>query len=126
MQLSDFGLSKIKDDGELLEDYQGTPAFMAPEVVSGVRYDGKLSDLYSIGATIFCVRFGRPVFSARTRHELHQKILNDPVIFPDEAKTMVSKELLQLIKALITKEPASRMLLHQILSHIHSSRTSQT
>jgi len=121
-KLSDFGLSKIKNDGELLQDYQGTPAFMAPEVVSGIRYDGKLSDMYSIGATIFCIRFGRPVFSARSRHELHHKILNDPVQFPDEAKAMVSNELLQLIKALIIKEPELRMSLDQVMAHIHSSR----
>ena len=68
---------------------------MAPEVVSGIRYNGKLSDMYSIGATIFCIRFGRPIFSARTRHELHHKILNDPEQFPDEAKAMVSNELLK-------------------------------
>ena len=42
-------------------------------VVSGVPHDGQLADCYSLGATIYCVKFGKPPFVGKG-HEKHQQM----------------------------------------------------
>jgi len=114
VKLGDFGISRIKDDGELCGQ-KGTPSFMAPEVISGELYDGKLADLYSVGATIYCVRFGQPAFTARSKYELFHRVLHEPVRFPDFEP--VSNDLENLIQGLMTKNPSLRMTMVKLLTY---------
>lgn len=114
VKLSDFGISKInKYDGELINDAVGTPAFMPPEVVAGDAYDGKLADIYSVGATTYFIRFGESAFKGKSRQKLYQQILNDPVEFPSE--TSAAKDLIELVQALMAKCPAQRINVEQLL-----------
>jgi len=59
VKIADFGISTIINDNEKLSDTAGTPAFMCPELCAGKRYDGKMSDIYSLGATLYCLRVSR-------------------------------------------------------------------
>jgi [calcium/calmodulin-dependent protein kinase] kinase len=113
VKLSDFGISRIKYDGELLNEHMGTPAFMAPEIIAGDSYDGKLADLYSVGATAYFIRFGEPAFKAKSRHKLYQQILHDPVQFPSEANA--ANGLLNLIQALMVKAPSIRLTMERLV-----------
>ncbi len=88
---------------------------MAPEVIGGEFYDGKLADLYSVGATIYCVRFGQPAFTARSKYELFHRVLHDPVCFPDFEP--VSNDLEKLIQGLMTKNPSLRMTMMKLLTY---------
>ena len=115
VKLGDFGISRIKDDGELLTEHAGTPSFMAPEVVSGESYDGKLADVYSVGATMYYIRFGQPAFVAKSRQKLYQKILNDPVSFPSDVLSTVADGLIHLIQGLMTKSPSMRITMARLI-----------
>jgi serine/threonine protein kinase len=43
IKIIDFGFSKIKSkDGQLFKDFVGSPAYMAPELLYSIPYDGKL------------------------------------------------------------------------------------
>jgi serine/threonine protein kinase len=67
VRLSDFGLAKDLhgDDSSLTRpgDLLGTPHYMSPEQCRGERPDAR-SDIYSLGATLFCLLTGRPPFAA--------------------------------------------------------------
>ena len=134
VKLSDFGISKITNesndndnrDGYIMTEHAGTPAFMPPEVVRGDSYNGYLADLYSVGATVFCIRFGKPAFMARNTHDLYQKILHDPVRIPVEdgnsenidqegPSASVSPGLVSLIKGLMTKSPEVRYTMDRLV-----------
>jgi len=46
--ISDFGLSKVLSDEEMMKTACGTPGYVAPEVLGYVGY-GKEVDVWSIG-----------------------------------------------------------------------------
>ncbi|MDE2508939.1 MAG: serine/threonine protein kinase, partial [Planctomycetota bacterium] len=65
-RLADFGLAK-RDAGEVTMTVDGqvlgTPAYMSPEQAAGdVQRVGPRSDVYSLGATLYCILTGRPAF----------------------------------------------------------------
>ena len=72
VKISDFGVSGL---GRVRLDSAGTPAFTAPEVVSGYAHDGQIADVFSLGATIFCIKFNRPPFVGRGASK-NQKLLD--------------------------------------------------
>ncbi len=67
-RVTDFGLAKSADtDSSLTQAGQvmGTPNFMPPEQAEGKNHEvGPLADVYSLGATLYCLLTGRPPFQA--------------------------------------------------------------
>jgi serine/threonine protein kinase/CheY-like chemotaxis protein len=67
VKVLDFGIAKLLDDGtsELTVEgtLVGTPAYMAPERLSGGNYDGK-SDVYSVGIMLYEMLCGQPPFKS--------------------------------------------------------------
>ncbi|MFM9961027.1 MAG: serine/threonine protein kinase [Planctomycetaceae bacterium] len=66
--ITDFGLARqVATDSNLTATGQvlGTPSFMPPEQAAGRISDiGPTSDVYSLGATLYCLITGRPPFQA--------------------------------------------------------------
>uniref|UniRef100_A0A7S4UIN4 Protein kinase domain-containing protein n=2 Tax=Paramoeba aestuarina TaxID=180227 RepID=A0A7S4UIN4_9EUKA len=62
VKVADFGLSKIKDFFEETSSLVGTPAWTAPEVLRGDRYDEK-ADVYSFGIILWEIMTGHRPFS---------------------------------------------------------------
>ena len=84
-RVTDFGLAKqiSSDDSELTLTGQivGTPSFMAPEQAAcTVDEVGPLSDVYSLGATLYFLLTGIPPFqSANAIETIRQVIDGEPV-----------------------------------------------
>ncbi|HUR39178.1 MAG TPA: serine/threonine-protein kinase, partial [Planctomycetota bacterium] len=78
----DFGLARVlggppTGDGE--EKVRGTPAYMAPEQLSGRIEDISVrTDIYAIGATIYELLAGRPIFTGEPLSILVQAMRNLP------------------------------------------------
>jgi eukaryotic-like serine/threonine-protein kinase len=67
--ISDFGIARAGDDPGATATGQigvrGTPSFMAPEQIAGNRAAiGPRSDVFALGATLYCLLTGRPPFQA--------------------------------------------------------------
>ena len=63
--LGDFGIARALDDVGLTATgtVMATVAYAAPEVLSGLRFDGR-ADIYSLGCTLFRLLTGKTPFSA--------------------------------------------------------------
>ena len=78
----DFGLARVlggppTGDGE--EKVRGTPAYMAPEQLTGRIEDISVrTDIYAIGATIYELLAGRPIFTGEPLSILVQAMRNLP------------------------------------------------
>jgi predicted Ser/Thr protein kinase len=82
-RVTDFGLAKtVEGDCGLTASGQilGTPGYMPPEQAMGNTHEvGPHSDVYSLGALLYCLLTGRPPFQAATAVEtLHQVIEREP------------------------------------------------
>ena len=116
VKIADFGVSGL---GRVRLDSAGTPAFSAPEVVSGYAHDGQIADVFSLGATIFCIKFNRPPFVGRGASknqkllDLYEQIKHTPLQFPAKCDS----QLKDLISSLMRKEPIKRMRLLDARKH---------
>ncbi|XP_010423995.1 PREDICTED: CBL-interacting serine/threonine-protein kinase 15-like [Camelina sativa] len=86
LKVSDFGLSALADsrrqDG-LLHTTCGTPAYVAPEVISRKGYDGFKADVWSCGVILFVLLAGYLPFRDSNLMELYKKIGKAEVKFPN-------------------------------------------
>ena len=65
-KLGDFGASRLQETGTAAMSVKGSMVYMAPEVVTGQKYDGR-ADLYSLGLTLYRLMNGNrmPFLPAR-------------------------------------------------------------
>ena len=68
--LSDFGIAHVRGGFETATGIvTGSPAFTAPEVLTG-QTPGPASDVYSLGATLFCALTGHTAFERHSGEKL--------------------------------------------------------
>lgn len=53
IKICDFGISREVKDNELMYEYLGTPAYLAPEIISEKGYFGYSADVWSLGIMSF-------------------------------------------------------------------------
>jgi serine/threonine protein kinase len=109
--LTDFGLARRADDvtlslaGALL----GTPRYMSPEQASAAeRPVDHRTDIYSLGATLYELVTGRPIFEAATPHEVIAQILTAEPRAPRQLAPGLPRDLETIVLTCIAKEPARR------------------
>ncbi len=103
--LMDFGLARRQDpepSASLTGTIRGTPAYMAPEVVSGRRADAR-ADIYAVGLILFEMLTGEPPFKARSVDEL----LDSQLYTPIDTRTL-DDTLAAAIRGATAKDPAKR------------------
>jgi 5'-AMP-activated protein kinase catalytic alpha subunit len=100
LKISDFGLSALaesrRQDG-LLHTTCGTPAYVAPEVISRKGYDGAKVDTWSCGVILFVLMAGYLPFQDSNLMEMYRKIgkadFKCPPWFPSDVRKLVSRIL---------------------------------
>lgn len=105
----DFGLAQPLDPASRsLSSIAGTPAYMAPEVLSGAAADAR-SDLYSLGCVACWLLTGRTVFEAATAPRMMQAhLMRAPAPLAPRAPYPVPAELEAAVMACLEKDPARR------------------
>ena len=116
----DIGCSQsLSFEGERLEVRSGTPLYFAPEVFK--RSYGTEADLWSVGVMIYLFITGRnPWFSSLkgvVPADVEKKVLGEDVQYLPEEWADTSEELQDLVRRLLTKNPAQRITAAQALSH---------
>ncbi len=105
--LTDFGLAGLADEIEGTDIRNGTPAYMAPEQLSGQEVTTR-SDIYSLGLVLYEVFTGKRPFEAATLAEL-VRVRTDTT--PTSLTTLV-KDLDPAVERVILRclepEPARR------------------
>ena len=117
--LTDFGLARRVDDvalsvaGALL----GTPRYMSPEQARASKdpIDHR-TDVYSLGATLYELATGVPIFEADTAHEVLSQILHTEPRAPRQLKPGLPRDFETIILKCLAKEPSHRYATAQALA----------
>jgi tetratricopeptide (TPR) repeat protein/tRNA A-37 threonylcarbamoyl transferase component Bud32 len=115
-KLIDFGaMAPMGEAGTIV----GTPAFAAPEVLSGVALDGR-ADLFSFGAALYFALTGQPPYPARNFSQL-ASLWKSPVPTPSSITPGIPDALDALVMSLLCLERAMRPRnAFEVLQHLSS------
>lgn len=100
--LLDFGVSRAL--GAMSPEFEGSPDYMAPEVIHGMAADGR-SDLYSLGCSIHMLLRGEPPFYRPTTRETFLAHLLAPV---PPLSGVAAPDFERWVQRLLAKEPDKR------------------
>ena len=118
-KLIDFGFSIYAKEDKYLEGSRGTTLYAAPEMVfSQEKYDGYLTDIWSLGICLYIMLFEQLPFikgEQTDRESFYRDLKNEELIFPEDDE--VSNELKDLLKKILEKNPNKRITLEQIKQH---------
>nr|XP_040248065.1 CBL-interacting protein kinase 26 isoform X2 [Aegilops tauschii subsp. strangulata] len=113
LKVSDFGLSALaestRQDG-LLHTTCGTPAYVAPEVLSRRGYDGAKADIWSCGVILFVLVAGFLPFHDTNLIEMYRKISRAEYRCPRP----FSVELRDLLYKILDPDPSTRASVSRI------------
>ncbi len=118
-RVTDFGLAKRvqPDTAESLATSQltatgqilGTPSYMPPEQAAGKTSEiGPLSDVYSLGAILYCLITGRPPFQAANPLDTLLQVLSQDPVTPRQLNAAVPRDLETICLKCLEKEPRRR------------------
>jgi serine/threonine-protein kinase len=116
VKVLDFGL--VKTDAKHSEQQlditiagsvSGTPAFMAPESISGIGTVGPAADVYALGCVAYFLLTGQTVFkAANATMMMLQHVQGSPVPPSLKAPHPVPRDLEEVVMRCLAKDPSDR------------------
>ncbi|OWM84895.1 hypothetical protein CDL15_Pgr027682 [Punica granatum] len=119
LKICDFGYSKSSLLHSRPKSTVGTPAYIAPEVLSRREYDGKLADVWSCGVTLYVMLVGAYPFEdpedPKNFRKTISRIMAVQYRIPDYVH--ISQDCRQLLARIFVASPARRITIKEIKSH---------
>nr|NP_001027631.1 calmodulin-dependent protein kinase homologue [Ciona intestinalis]BAC57526.1 calmodulin-dependent protein kinase homologue [Ciona intestinalis] len=115
IMISDFGLSKVEVEGQMLKTACGTPGYVAPEVLKQKPY-GKEVDVWSIGVIAYILLCGYPPFYDENDQKLFEQIMKAEYEFDSPYWDDISQSAKTFISRLMHKNPHQRYTCKQALN----------
>ncbi|OIV98120.1 hypothetical protein TanjilG_25985 [Lupinus angustifolius] len=119
LKICDFGYSKSSLLHSRPKSTVGTPAYIAPEVLSRREYDGKLADVWSCGVTLYVMLVGAYPFEdqddPRNFRKTIQRIMAVQYKIPDYVH--ISQDCKHLLSRIFVANPLRRITLKEIKNH---------
>jgi eukaryotic-like serine/threonine-protein kinase len=123
-KLVDFGLArKAESERDSGEGAFGTPYYVAPEKIKR-EPETYLSDMYSLGATLYHALTGHVPFDAATGDDVAIAHVNTPLTPPNHVVPEISQAFSDAIYRAMAKNPADRFQTYdEFIMTLEASRT---
>ena len=108
-QLTDFGIARVAGGFQTtVGAVAGSPGFTAPELLRGVR-PTPASDVYGLGATIFCALTGHAAFERHSGEEVFAHFLRLTTQPVDDLRRLeVPDDVCRLVERAMSTDPTGR------------------
>ncbi|KXL43885.1 hypothetical protein M433DRAFT_68991 [Acidomyces richmondensis BFW] len=117
LKIVDFGVSEMfeKESDMATAKSAGSPAFMPPElcVARHGAVSGRAADIWSMGVTLYCLRYGHIPFEKTGMLELYESIRCDDISLDDEH----DPNFVDLMRRILEKDPEKRITMEELRSH---------
>jgi serine/threonine-protein kinase len=130
VKLADMGLARETSDEKAAEDEKGkafgTPYYIAPEQIRGLKdIDGR-ADIYALGATLFHMLTGRVPFEAPAPSEVMKKHLKEALTPPDHINTALTAGISEVIETMMAKSRDERYKnMEEVMEDLRAVRSGQ-
>jgi len=124
VKLADLGAStQLTDTMTKANTLIGSPCWMAPEIMSQEKYDGK-ADIWSLGITCLEMATGAPPhYGAHPVQVMNLIVASPPPVLEGEQFSKCFKEFVALC---LVKDPEKRPTLTQLLRHAFVKKARKT
>lgn len=108
--LLDFGIARqhLPEGGRSTLGMLGTPAYMAPEQVSGAEQIDERADIYAFGTVLFELSTGKLAWPGSSPFAVANARLSSPPPDPRATGAEVDPELAALVSRCLARDPAQR------------------
>lgn len=113
MKVVDFGVSQMFEKSSDMRTAKsaGSPAFLPPELCGKhSEVSGKAADIWSMGVSLFCLKYGRIPFNRDGMMEMYEAIKADEPRIPEEE----NPTLVDLFKRILEKDPEKRIQMPEL------------
>lgn len=119
LKICDFGYSKSGLLHSQPKSTVGTPAYIAPEVLSRKEYDGKIADVWSCGVTLYVMLVGAYPFEEpedpRNFRKTIGRIMSVQYTIPEYVR--ISADCRHLLSHIFVATPSKRITIPEIKQH---------
>ena len=109
LKIVDFGVSEMFEKASDMRTAKsaGSPAFLPPELCITKHGDisGKAADIWSMGVSLYCLRFGRIPFERTGVLDLYEAIKNEQV----DIESTSDPDFCDLMRKILEKDPKKRI-----------------
>jgi serine/threonine protein kinase len=112
-RIGDFGLCHDTNPRTLLDTPCGSLFYAPPEVISNQKYDGKLSDIWSLGVVLYTMASGALPWKETNQAQLVKQICEAEYTLPRH----FSPSLKDLVSKLLKVEPSERLPIAEVAKH---------
>jgi calcium/calmodulin-dependent protein kinase kinase 2 len=117
LKIVDFGVSEMfekpkEDDDMMTAKSAGSPAFLAPELCVARHGDvsGKAADIWSMGVSLYCLRYGKIPFNCDDVVGIYTAIKTEPHVLPEDE----NPDFVDLMSKILEKDPKKRIKMREL------------
>ncbi|KAK8894825.1 hypothetical protein M9Y10_023263 [Tritrichomonas musculus] len=120
IRLIDFGFSVMYNNAnDTFTDKFGSSGYTCPEMINNVPYTPEKSDLWCLGIILYSMLVGKLPFDGNNDVEIAEKIAFEEPEYP----SFLSKNSVDLLRKILTKNPYRRIDIDSIKKHPFLSQT---
>ncbi|KAK2009828.1 Pkinase-domain-containing protein [Colletotrichum eremochloae] len=118
LKIVDFGVSEMFEkpgEGMMTAKSAGSPAFLAPElcVLKHGDVDGRAADIWSMGVSLYCLRYGKLPFEQDGVLEMYEAIKTESPVLPEDE----NPDFVDLMNRILEKDPQKRIRMSELREH---------
>ena len=113
IKVGDFGLCGYISEEKLMKSFCGSPSYCSPECLCRIQYDGRLSDIWSLGVILYAMVTGEHPWDVSNTSTMLKQIMKGSYKCPSYLTTPCK----DLISKMLKVKPKDRIPLDQILEH---------